>query len=268
MSTLHSFLPQLTLIASKRRETALNQMEQLHLKWQVPLFKRIKLYSSTSLQKNRTTTKKKLITHLLCGLTDSKLECIYLSLDLFPATFGADCFGFAVLPETFSMLILQTQKNKLSQCLLLWNLAKHSLSGISLGRRQTQKKKTKENKSILLSCIYESICLNIEIMYMLTNLWQNILCKAQYLKLQYLWFGNKTKKNISEGLQNVRLALHQGPVQRLARLVSALQTCNDLQILASCFWQEMDSQNCILQNTEAYWGSRESKKETTMDAEQ
>lgn len=25
-------------------------------------------------------------------------------------------------------------------------------------------------------------------MYMLTNLWQNNLCKAQYLKLQYFWF--------------------------------------------------------------------------------
>lgn len=31
-------------------------------------------------------------------------------------------------------------------------------------------------------------------MYMLTNLWQNILCKAQYLKLQYFWFFETNKK--------------------------------------------------------------------------
>lgn len=30
-------------------------------------------------------------------------------------------------------------------------------------------------------------------MYMLSNLWQNILCKAQYLKLQYFCFWGKTK---------------------------------------------------------------------------
>lgn len=40
MSTLHSsYFPQLTFTASKRRQMALNQKEQLHLKWQVPLFK-------------------------------------------------------------------------------------------------------------------------------------------------------------------------------------------------------------------------------------
>lgn len=47
MSTLHSsYFPQLTFTASKRRQTALNQMEQLHLKWQVPLFKDPALLSS------------------------------------------------------------------------------------------------------------------------------------------------------------------------------------------------------------------------------
>lgn len=30
-------------------------------------------------------------------------------------------------------------------------------------------------------------------MYMLSNLWQNILCKAQYLKLQYFWFWGRDK---------------------------------------------------------------------------
>lgn len=73
-------------------------------------------------------------------------------------------------------------------------------------------------------------------MYMLTNLWQNILCKAQYLKLQYFWFlkqGQKKKKNISEGLQNIRLALHQGPVQtgvqhRPVLLCSHVMSCRKL----------------------------------------
>lgn len=119
----------------------------------------------------------------------------------------------------------RNHNNKLSPCLLeTWQLSTYILRDFSLKSKQK-----KENKSILLSCIYESICLNIEKMYMLTNLWQNILCKAQYLKLQYFWFLKQEKKNISEGLQNVRLALHQGSVRQYMLAGLALQTCNELQ---------------------------------------
>lgn len=59
MSTLHSsffFFPQLTFTASKSRQTALNQMEQLHPKWQVPLFK----------GSSFTLFPPEVLTHLLC----------------------------------------------------------------------------------------------------------------------------------------------------------------------------------------------------------
>lgn len=62
--------------------------------------------------------------------------------------------GFAVSSPTFSMLNLLSQKQK-TNC-------QHTFSGISLRKKTKEKNRQKENKSILLSCIYESICLNIE----------------------------------------------------------------------------------------------------------
>lgn len=55
-----------------------------------------------------------------------------------------------------------------------------TLSGISL--KVKKKKRTKT--------FYCPVNMKLYVwkMYMLTNLWQNILCKAQYLKLQYFWF--------------------------------------------------------------------------------
>lgn len=73
-------------------------------------------------------------------------------------------------------------------------------------------------------------------MYMLTNLWQNILCKAQYLKLQYFWFF-ETNKLKTYQKDSKWFALHciRGQFgQRLPPAGVALQTCNELQRAASC----------------------------------
>lgn len=64
--------------------------------------------------------------------------------------------------------LLQRHKNELQQCSQTVNT--HS-QGILLEKKRQKKEKAKERKGILLSCIYESICLNIEKKnYMLTNL--------------------------------------------------------------------------------------------------
>lgn len=86
MSTLHSsYFPQLTFTASKRREMALNQMEQLHLKWQVPLLKDPALLS-----------------HLLSVVKlhvwiKEKLQNPFTGFDICFCHLWADYFGFAVL---------------------------------------------------------------------------------------------------------------------------------------------------------------------------
>lgn len=220
MSTLHSsYFPQLT--ASKRRQTALNQMEQLHLKWPVPLFKgssftlfllpaRVFARLAPWTERNKTKT--------------HTFRMNWVDICFSPSSAGL-FFGFLqCCLKQFSMLISRhiRHRNKLLQCSLarslLWKLGncQHTLRDFSFKRRKkTQTENRKENKSILLSCIYESICLNIEKkMYMLTNLWQNILCKAQYLKLQYFWgFLKQEKKKKHIRRTSNRLALHQGPVR-------------------------------------------------------
>lgn len=68
-------------------------------------------------------------------------------------------------------------------------------------------------------------------MYMLTNLWQNILCKAQYLKLQYFWFLKQTKKTYQKDFKKT-FALHciRGRFEQYYMPAGlALQTCNGLQ---------------------------------------
>lgn len=140
MSTLHSsYFPQLTFTASKRREMALNQMEQLHLKWQVPLLKDPALLS-----------------HLLSVVKLHVWIKEKLQNPFTGSTFVSVIFGLIILAlqccsqRLFSILILQTNlsrkhKNKLSQCLTLWKHGncQHTFSGISLKKKQTKNKKTK-----------------------------------------------------------------------------------------------------------------------------
>ncbi len=156
MSTLHSsFFPQLTFTASKRRQTALNQMEQLHLKWQVPLFKDPALLSSPSphpsaqCSERKTNSKFTIRIHLL-----GRYLFLPSSGWLFWLCSVVSNIQYAYFTDTFVR-----NKNKLSQC-LCGNLATYILRDFS--KKKSRQKKRRENKSILLSCIYESICLNIE----------------------------------------------------------------------------------------------------------
>lgn len=73
-------------------------------------------------------------------------------------------------------------------------------------------------------------------MYMLTNLWQNILCKAQYLKLQYFWFLKQTRKKHIRRTSKRSPCIASGASSNSSTLPAglALQTCNELQKLASC----------------------------------
>lgn len=152
MSTLHSsYFPQLTFTASKRRQTALNQMEQLHLKWQVPLFKDPALLSSPNPHPSAQCSERKEKN------PNSQSEFIYW-VDVCFCHLQADCFGFAVLSQTFSMLILRTHlsqkhKNKLSQC-LCGNLATYILRDF-FKKKQTRKKEKREQKHFIVLYIWK-----------------------------------------------------------------------------------------------------------------
>lgn len=75
-------------------------------------------------------------------------------------------FGFAMLSDTFSMFILQTQQHKKnSQFLPVWKLGncQHLFSGISL-KKTDKKKKTNERTKAFYCPVYMKVyvCLNIE----------------------------------------------------------------------------------------------------------
>lgn len=106
------------------------------------------------------------------------------------------------------MLILPTRLQKVStNCRSAHsreNLAKHSFSGISDG------KNTEERTKAFYCPVYMKVYVWIlKILYMWTNLWQNILCKAQYLKLQYFWFLKQDKKEETYQKDFKTFALHR-----------------------------------------------------------
>lgn len=188
MSTLHSsYFPQLT--ASKRSQTALNQMEQLHLKWRVPLFKDpALLFPPTGL-----------LAHLLERKKNSKSAIRIHFAGLFSAIFRLIALASQCC---LKRSVCSFYEDKLSQRSLLWKLGncQHTFSGISLKKKKKtdeKEEKKREQKHFIVLYIWKYMSEYWK-MYMLTNLWQNILCKAQYLKLQYFWFLKQTwKKHIS-----------------------------------------------------------------------
>lgn len=181
MSALHcSCFPRLMLTASKRRQMALNQMD--HLKWRVPLLKDPALLFPPGL-----------LTHLLKKGSKSTIKIHFAAISRLVVLALQCCRKRSVCLFDGHICHDSTTTNHRSSyprgnyVYSQGFLKKHKTKQNKKNRnKQTNKKKRqkKEQKHFIVLCIYESICLNIEKMYMLTNLWQNILCKTQYLKLQ------------------------------------------------------------------------------------
>lgn len=116
MSTLHSsFFPQLTFTASKSRQTALNQMEQLHPKWQVPLFKG----SSFTLP----PPPPEVLTHLLCEAKEnlyihnqnSFIGRMFVSVTFELIVLALQCCLKHSVCLFYRHILSQKNKNRLSQ---------------------------------------------------------------------------------------------------------------------------------------------------------
>lgn len=134
--------------------------------------------------------------------------------------------------DTFNMFILQTQQHKKFTILALVETRQLSASILRDFSKKTDKKRKqmREQKHFIVLYIWKYTYVWIlKKMYMLTNLWQNILCKAQYLKLQYfcVWEKNKTYQKDFK-----MLVLHcaRGQSKRLYMQAG----CDCLQKLKSC----------------------------------
>lgn len=271
MSTLHSsFFPQLTFRASKRRQTALNQMEQLHPKWRVPLYKG----SSFTLSPSRSPHPSALWSER--KTLNSQPEFVYRS-DVCFCYLRADCFGFAVLSKTFSMLILRThlsQKHKKKtdchsacSCGNLATVNIHSQGFLKKKQTRKENKKKVNKKHFIVLYIWKYMSEYWKKMYMLTNLWQNILCKAQYLKLQYFWFLKQTRKKTYQkdsktfALHRIRGQFKTEVTRRLLRLcghgmkLQKLASCKTGSGHAKCVfsWTQKCIEDCRSQRKSRLW---------------
>lgn len=111
----------------------------------------------------------------------------------------ADYFGFSVLSQTFNMLHLQTicVKQTTTNCQSAcpcWNFSTVNsiLRDFCKNKKKEDKKREQKHFNVLYIWKYTSEYWKKN--DMLTNLWQNILCGAQFLKLQYFWFLKQEKK--------------------------------------------------------------------------
>lgn len=140
-----------------------------------------------------------------------------------------------------------------------------TFSGISLRKKkQTKKDKEREQKHFIVLYIWKYMSEYWKKkMYMLTNLWQNILCKAQYLKLQYFWFlkqGQKKKHIRRTSKHSPCIASGPGSDRSPTPAGSALLTCNELQKTVWLYDRKWTCTVRILPNTDVYWGLLESRR--------